>query len=213
MLLTAFYQLLYYITIVHYRTMLTQIKIPTSPSPRFQPSLLPKVISGEKIQTRRIGKPYRVGSYYLNEQVEVIAVDGEHAIIKYFDGETRKVPAIPPRVGYQLSAPVAGKNRGRSPIPSEWARYRFTIKEQRCERLQDISDSDSIAEGVEIKSASMRQLTHWRDYTDEGSFCFSARDSFKSLWDSIPGNKGDRSWAHNPMVQVLIFEVQQLIEV
>lgn len=87
---------------------------------------------------------------------------------------------------------VAGK-----PIPAihmpRWAsRITLEITGIRVERLQDISEADAIAEGIEPmflgETPDMKRL--------------GARVQFKELWDQI---NGPGSWAANPWVWVIEF--------
>lgn len=81
-----------------------------------------------------------------------------------------------------------------------WA-SRITPEETgvRVERLQDISEADAIAEGIE------RHVNgHWKDYRDPTGRQWheAPSDSFCSLWESI---NGAGSWDANPWVWVLSF--------
>lgn len=82
-----------------------------------------------------------------------------------------------------------------------WAsRISLLVKSIRVERLQDISESDAIAEGVEYQQGV------WRDYqlrTLNG--VATARESFQSLWDSINAKRG-YGWDTNCFVWVTEFE-------
>ena len=87
-----------------------------------------------------------------------------------------------------------------------WAsRINLEITKVRVERLQDISETDAIAEGVE------RTVTGdgWRNYHDDPEQeaaglvpMPSAKSSFKTLWESI---NGPGSWDANPLVWVIEF--------
>lgn len=99
--------------------------------------------------------------------------------------------------------------RCTSPIHMpRWAsRLTLRITDVRVERLQDISEADSIAEGVE------RTCTNdgWRHYCNDpeqeaaGLTPFStALASFASLWRSI---NGPGSWNANPWVWAISFDV------
>lgn len=70
------------------------------------------------------------------------------------------------------------------------------IAAPRIERLQDISESDCIAEGVAISGFC----------TIEGASLW-AKDRYMKLWDSINEKPGER-WADNPFVWVYTFEVK-----
>lgn len=87
-----------------------------------------------------------------------------------------------------------------------WAsRITLEVTGVRVERLQDISEADAIAEGVE------RTITGdgWRRYCNDPELeacgltpCASAANSFRSLWEWI--NSPD-SWTANPWVWVVEF--------
>lgn len=63
----------------------------------------------------------------------------------------------------------------------------------RFEKLQDISGTDAIAEGVKSKIVRMGPIavTSFYDYVNEVYRFGSPRDSFMSLWESINGDKYD----------------------
>lgn len=87
-----------------------------------------------------------------------------------------------------------------------WAsRITLEITDIRVERLQEISDADAMAEGVEHWVIG----EGWREYGLPPSVeaagthpLRSARDSFASLWESI---NGPGSWEANPFVWVIEF--------
>jgi hypothetical protein len=86
-----------------------------------------------------------------------------------------------------------------------WA-SRITLKVNRVwvERVQDISEKDAIAEGVEKISDGF-----WRCYQfPEKGFRTSATASFMSLWDSINAKRG-YGWDTNPHVWVVEFEIEK----
>ncbi|UOX35292.1 hypothetical protein LXD69_07175 [Flavobacterium sediminilitoris] len=88
-------------------------------------------------------------------------------------------------------------------MPKEACRLFLKIKNIRIERLNDISETDAIAEGVE-KIADYG-TTGYKLYTEPDA-AYSDIDavySFESLWESI---KGKKSWSSNPWVWVIDFE-------
>lgn len=83
-----------------------------------------------------------------------------------------------------------------------WAsRLTLIVTGVKIERLQDISEDDAIAEGVE------RDSDGWRDYLmPHTQCCASATKSFETLWDSINGHKKQVSWNDNPWVVAYTYE-------
>lgn len=89
-------------------------------------------------------------------------------------------------------------------MPKEACRIFLKVTNVRCERLQDISEEDAIAEGV---------IQH-SDYGSTGYVDYRNRDvaktdidavwSFQTLWDSINAKK--HPWESNPWVWVYDFE-------
>lgn len=86
-------------------------------------------------------------------------------------------------------------------MPKEAARIWLEVTNVRCERLQDISKEDALAEGVEsIESPDFRK---YKEYT-EGTFNLKfATHSFFSLWRKINGKD---AVAANPWVFVYEFK-------
>lgn len=83
-----------------------------------------------------------------------------------------------------------------------WAsRITLEVAGVRVERLNEISEADAKAEGIE----DVGDL--WRNYTPDSHYlhCLTLeqpRDSFRSLWESI---NGPGSWDLNPFVWVVEF--------
>jgi len=100
-----------------------------------------------------------------------------------------------------------------SPIymPRRASRITLEITEIRIERLQDISEEDAEAEGIEgidHPTGGGDYQDCWRDYTADGDadgwpwFEGDRIASYKSLWQSI---NGQGSWDANPWVWVVEF--------
>jgi hypothetical protein len=89
-----------------------------------------------------------------------------------------------------------------------WAsRITLEVTEVRVERLHDISEEDARAEGVE-RNHPTDETEGWLDYLDmtqggEGFPVETARDSFRTLWDSINGSD---AWDLNPWVWAVSFK-------
>lgn len=86
-------------------------------------------------------------------------------------------------------------------MPKSIARIWLQVTDIRVERLQDISEDDAKAEGVEKINDS---IFCWRHYAGQYAGCSDARTSFRSLWQGI---NGDESWNANPWVWVISYKV------
>jgi len=89
-----------------------------------------------------------------------------------------------------------------------WAsRITLEITGVRVERLDDISEADAIAEGIESRPISWLPTTsEYRYYGwiyKHDQWSLSPINSYESLWESI---NGQESWAANPWVWVVEFQ-------
>jgi len=84
-------------------------------------------------------------------------------------------------------------------MPRDASRITLDITGVRVERLKDISEADSLAEGVEQNAQGF--------HVDGGRHfhAASARESYASLWDSLKPPIGS-TWADNPWVWVVEFK-------
>lgn len=86
-------------------------------------------------------------------------------------------------------------------MPREACRLVLTVTGVRLERLQDISWSDAMDEGIATS------YDEWRDYRTDPAVnfpgCSSPVDSYRTLWESI---NGAGSWEENPWVWAIDFE-------
>lgn len=86
-----------------------------------------------------------------------------------------------------------------------WAsRITLEVTGVRVERLQDISEADAIAEGIE-PFTDFKPTGHWRRYRDGGmnSYVDNPITSYASLWEEI---NGPGSWDANPWVWCVEFK-------
>lgn len=95
----------------------------------------------------------------------------------------------------------------RSMYMPRWAsRIMLEIIKIRVERVQELRETDAVAEGIEPDGPVNRDdLTScWRNYDphETAAYWNSPRDSFHSLWSAI---NGADSWNANPWVWVLEF--------
>ena len=83
----------------------------------------------------------------------------------------------------------------------EASRILLEVTDVRVERVQEISESDAMAEGWSKDSEIHTDFGPHRVLQTMPPSC----RWFRSLWDSINGKKPGRSWADNPWVWVVSF--------
>lgn len=79
-------------------------------------------------------------------------------------------------------------------MPKDAARIYLRVTDVRVERVQDISEDDTKAEGIEPRFNVRDQFSG-----------VIARQRFSELWDSINAKRG-HGWDENPFVWVISFE-------
>src|SRR5690606_20378462 len=101
----------------------------------------------------------------------------------------------------EIEQPGTGKTQTRRVIDMpRWAsRMTLIITDVRVERLQDITEVDAVAEGLNRFSSC------WGIAGDSGTWNADPRLAFAGLWDSINGNRSGCSWKHNPWVAAYTF--------
>lgn len=95
-------------------------------------------------------------------------------------------------------------------MPQNISRIRLSVENVRIEQLKNISVRDCEAEGIDKLAQSLQQILMdgvlFRDYSKPIELMndgLRAKDSFKSLWQSI---NGPDSWEANPWVWVVEFK-------
>lgn len=100
-----------------------------------------------------------------------------------------------------------GKCRPSIFMPKEAARIFLEVTDVRVERLQDISEEDAIAEGIEVGYCkdpfTGKDLRTYKNYLTGEHIWMPAKLSFQTLWESI---NGIESWNNNPFVWVYEFK-------
>ena len=102
--------------------------------------------------------------------------------------------------------PTGWKWRPSIHMPRWASRITLEITGVRVERLNEISESDAIAEGIESKPQPYGKELDWKYYgwlekLNQWSTC--PIRSYESLWNSI---NGPESWAANPWVWAVEFK-------
>jgi hypothetical protein len=85
-------------------------------------------------------------------------------------------------------------------MPKEISRISLEVTGVRVERLQDITEEDARAEGVE--SFIYDGCGVYKDYGGM-PYCMSAKESYRTLWESLYGRE---SWEANPWLFVYEFK-------
>lgn len=176
----------------------------------FSPPMVLAIIEGRKNQTRRACKGQRELSNIHDFQLDrcPYGKTGDRLWVRESGWEE------PCQFGYAYDADgisgsdakhykLSGWKRRPSIFMPRWAsRILLKITDVQVERLQDISEADAVAEGVEKHKD---EPEWWRDYYNgPENLCPFAVHSYATLWESING-KG--SWDANPWVWVISFRM------
>lgn len=100
-----------------------------------------------------------------------------------------------------------GKHRQGMHMPRWASRLTLIVTSVKVERLQDISNEDAAAEGVERKSRKIRQIDLFGASKDERAAMYlrACRWEFVDLWDGINLARG-HGWETNPWVVAIGFK-------
>lgn len=166
----------------------------------FSGDMVRAILDGRKTQTRRVMKPQPspadvfVGDHGLGMGPQFRCSYGQSGDRLWVRetwaceccGRTLEYRAVHGRcegLSYRADGGTGGSSGWRSPIHMpRWAsRLTLDITEVRVQRVQEISEEDAVAEGVDI----------WAD--------------FRPLWDSINAKRGF-GWDVNPWVWALTFK-------
>lgn len=85
-------------------------------------------------------------------------------------------------------------------MPRAASRITLEIVSVRVQRVQEISDNDAKAEGID----TVRD--EWSGQCQDFDETLSDRDLFRLLWDSINGKRPTAAWSDNPWVWVIEFK-------
>lgn len=189
------------------------------------------VLDGRKTQTRRIidideEELNLFQTIYYNQVFDFL--EGKDLIEAYFDNNPKKIPykkgdivAVAqsytdcgglmadgtPRWDY-ISRMAGNKNGGWSNkmfVIPELMPHQILITNVRIERLQDISDEDCLAEGIEFDGKAKSFYCGMNISTGSKNWLgCTLRESYATLIDKV-GKKGD--WERNPYVFAYEFEL------
>lgn len=186
----------------------------------FSAPMVRAILAGTKTQTRRVLKQVQIRSAGMPEpewrSVHTLCPYGQPGDRLWVRESWRAFAAFnrtPPRditagpVWHEARDDVAfhptayGTLRPSIHMPRWASRITLEVTGVRVERLQDISEADAIAEGIEHAAVPGWWRLYGRDTS--GDMDRSPRVSYHSLWESI---NGPGSWDANPWVWVVEFK-------
>lgn len=104
-----------------------------------------------------------------------------------------------------------GRNRVSIHMPRWASRLTLTVTGVRVQRLQECSEADAVAEGIDRVADNFGNGPAYRDYSmgdvwDTAEWFRRPAASYRSLWDRI---NGPGSWDANPWIVALTFTVEK----
>ncbi len=159
---------------------------------------------------KELKKPYEIGDVLWVRESFYTTESENHLSVSQLYFYKSKIFYTADIQNYETIRPLhRGKNRSSTHMRKSFARIFLKIKDVRIERLNDISDKDSIAEGIKIENHEGED--YYFSYPNKGvredsysdTYSDSPKTSFCSLWNSI---NGEKAWALNPWVWVVEFE-------
>lgn len=192
-----------------------------------EPGKRGRIICGRCITLQTV--PYAPGDrLYVREAWHVRGIYTDVVEVAYRASENRSHTEFVEQVPVALAIPGKGRwpqypKWGPSIHMPRWAsRMWLAVTEVRVERLQDISEADAIAEGIEPgRHPDTGEPEGWRDYETihagrhkgcDHPHAFVPYDnpwrSYASLWDELHTEPGTR-WTDNPWVVAVSFDVNR----
>ncbi len=160
-----------------------------------------KLWAGQRVWVREAWRPGYGAEGYREDL-------GRVAQPKDFDPKTTAIEYLADDT-YELN----GKNRPGIHMCRWMSRITLTITDVRVERLQEITEADAIAEGIEkvFYGGDDPQYVGrfgWKDYRDHPHAIapyLSPMKSYETLWEKI---NGEGSWAASPWIVAYTFDVR-----
>jgi hypothetical protein len=172
------------------------------------------LLAGIKTQTRRKSTRVEVGQTIWVKEPFVLDLPGDPRPVNY------KADFLLP--SGDRSPPIKWKSSLY--MPRSASRIQLLVTEFRSEHLQDISESDAIAEGLNFVSRTGRDFGGFYGIADnkfnkpgikhlgwaweEWERCPIA--AYRKLWDSINDKDPEYCWDANPLINVIGCEVLEI---
>ena len=178
----------------------------------FSGSMVQAILSDRKTQTRLLIKPQP--DSYVEENISEWELylkcphgkEGDRLWVR--ETFAKDVPGCPGGVSYRADHVDPSGDGNATPMtwkpsifmPRSVSRISLDIANVRVQRLQDISEEDAIAEGIDVFSLGNAGL----NYDIKGRSTRSPVQAFEYLWDSI--NADRCPWDSNPWVWAIDFK-------
>ena len=179
-----------------------------------QYGLTQAVLEGRKTQTRRIAyqKPFKFycncgfctegkdkGKLFINDGNEIVAKSTYK--IREVVAVAQRYRDIPFTDDLFIETNISEGWSNKMFVKSSLMPHKIMITKIRCERLQDISTDDCLAEGI-VDFESKINKAHFYSITDESATYGTPKTPYAQLIDKLAG-KG--TWDSNPLVFVYDF--------
>lgn len=156
----------------------------------FSPEMCAAIRLGRKTQTRRIANgdtpPFKAGdTVYVREYTRIEWFDDHYAQVRYADGYVQKVVLTEESWKKILKRKKPHRLMPPRYMLADFARLVIRVESVQREKLQDITERDAIAEGVD----SVGKMFY--NYRSGGYSLYSPVSSFVTLWRKIhPNHEG-----------------------
>lgn len=173
----------------------------------FSTPMIQALLAGAKTQTRRLrfeGSDEIWVKEVFADAPPVLAAELNHPYIYKTD------------MALYGNHPSAEHIRWKSPLfmPDKAVRIKIPVKSVRVERLQNITVSDAISEGIETKECAdalgnpyegYRNYSHKASDPPEYMWLFSPILAYRSLWNVLHP-QSPNNWESNPSIYAISFE-------
>lgn len=174
----------------------------------FSDPMVRALLNGRKCQTRRLVTSQWANLKMHHDLGERCFVWVREAWLS-LDGQKYYKACTTPD-GDQIRKEYGARWKPSIHMPRWASRLTLEVTDVRLQRLQDISEADAVAEG--IQEIGMRTLCktlpvfHWREDATVGEGFDLAWAAYSDLWESLHGRG---SWDANPEVVAVSFRVHQ----
>ena len=176
----------------------------------FNGEMVRAVLAGQKTQTRRIPSKTQQGSLFCPYGHPGDRLWVKETFYKYYPSETWPEPkALYKADGITLcDKDSEGKKQRWTPsihMPRILSRITLEITDVRVERVQDISEADAWAEGIEVLDGQFADADICATAKKYGLMFENANCIYAHLWDTLYAARG-LGWDVNPWVWVITFK-------